>query len=135
MKLREPGAHGIGFQIRAGDQIVIPPTWLKIAANPLKGKGSLSRPGLDWFARKVFTDDLAQNRASFPSSIHALDDSFGEILKQSPKLAGLDLQDPAQTEAVYNVLKQDDSSREWIVYIASAFLSITQKAIGDNDAG
>jgi hypothetical protein len=54
MKLRDPGEHGIGIQVRKGDKVVIPAGWLQIAANPLRGSGYLSKSGLDWFAGLVF---------------------------------------------------------------------------------
>jgi hypothetical protein len=47
IKLREPGKHGIGLQVRAGDQVVIPAEWVKLAANPLKGTGQFTKSGLD----------------------------------------------------------------------------------------
>jgi hypothetical protein len=33
MKLREPGEHGIGIQVREGDQFVIPAGWMKLSMN------------------------------------------------------------------------------------------------------
>ena len=48
IRVREAGDHGIGFKIEKGDQVVIPAAWLDISANPLKGKGHLTRSGLDW---------------------------------------------------------------------------------------
>jgi hypothetical protein len=134
MKLREPGKHGIGVQIRKGDLVVIPAGWLQVAANPLKGGGHLSKSGLDWFARLVFGSGLEKRRDDFLTAIAELDDEYGEVLKKSPLLAGLDVEDPKQSEAVFNKLSADKETPEWWLYVSGTFLSIAKDAIEKQDA-
>src|ERR1044071_6333032 len=76
IKVRESGKHGIGIQIRKGDQVVMPAGWLKIAANPLKGSGHLSSSGLDWFASLVFENGWARRRHDFQTAIVELEDEY-----------------------------------------------------------
>ncbi len=134
MKVREPGKHGIGVRIRKGDQPVMPAGWLKIAANPLKGSGHLSKSGLDWFAGLVFGNGLEKRRQDFLTAIAELDDEYGEVLKKSPLLAALDIEDPEQSEAVFNKLSADKSTPEWWLYVSGTFLSIAKDAIEKQDA-
>ena len=134
MKLREPGKHGIGVQIRKGDQLTIPAGWLKVAANPLKGGGHLSKSGLGWFAGLVFGNGLEKRRYDFLTAITELDDEYGEALKKSPLLAGFDLEDPKQSEAVFNKLNTNRDTPEWWLYVSSGYLSIAKDAIDKQDA-
>jgi hypothetical protein len=38
MKVREAGKHGIGIQIRKGDEFVMPAEWLRLASAPPQSK-------------------------------------------------------------------------------------------------
>jgi hypothetical protein len=134
IKLREPGKHGIGVQIRKGDQPVMPAGWLKIAANPLKGSGHLTKWGLGWFAGLLFGNGLETRQHDFSAAIAELDDEYGEVLKKSPLLAALDIEDPEQSEAVFNKVSADKSTPEWWLYVSGTFLSIAKDAIEKQDA-
>jgi hypothetical protein len=134
MKVREPGAHGIGVQIRKGDVPVMPASWLTIAANPLKGRGQLSKSGLDWFAGLVFGSGLEKRRNDFMAAIAELDDEYGRVLKNSPLLAEFDIEDPQQSEAVFKKLSADKEKPEWWLYVSATFLSIAKDAIEKQDA-
>jgi hypothetical protein len=134
MKLREPGEHGIGIQIRKGDQVVMPAGWLKISANPLKGTGHLSKAGIDWFAELVFCGELPKRRDDFVAVIDELDGQYETILKASPLLKEFDLEDPAQSEAVFNKLRANQNKPEWWLYESAIFLSIAKDAIENHDA-
>lgn len=134
MKIREPGKNGIGIMIREGDEVVIPQGWLKIAANPLKSTGHLSRDGLAWFAGLVFESHLNTRRTEFMTVISELEDEYGEILKRSPLLTDFDVEDPSQAEALYNKIKEDNRTAEWLVYHSAMYLSIVRDAIAAQDA-
>jgi hypothetical protein len=84
MKLREPGAHGIGIKVEEGDRIVIPEGWLNISANPLKGTGHLTRSGLQWFADHVFANDAIKRRGDFSAAMEEMNEAYGEALEKSP---------------------------------------------------
>lgn len=119
IKIREPGEHGIGVKIRKGDQVVMPAGWLAISANPLKSRGHLSKDGVGWFAQLVFENDLGRQK-DLLSVIAQMDDQYGEVLKSSPLLAGLNIEDAEQSEAVFNKLKANQNSPEWWLYVAGS---------------
>jgi hypothetical protein len=135
MKVREPGKHGIGIQIQGGDQVVMPAGWLAISANPLKASGHLSQHGLNWFAQLVFAGDLSNRRDELLAAMAQMDDEYGEVLKNSPLLAGLSVEDAEQSEAVFEKLKANQNSSEWWLYVAGVYLSITKDAVEKGDAG
>ena len=54
INLREPGEKGHGIKVEKGDEFKIPKGWLQISANPLKGKGTLTRLGIEWFGKLIF---------------------------------------------------------------------------------
>jgi len=83
MKLRPLGKHGIGIQISKGDQLVIPAEWLKVAANPLKGSGNLTKSGLNWFAELVFGSGLETRQNDFLTALAELTDEYGELLNST----------------------------------------------------
>lgn len=134
MKVREPGAHGIGVQVRKGDQVVIPAGFIKLSANPLKGGGHFSKYGLGWFAGLVFGNGIEGRRHDFMNVLDELNNEYGDILKKSPLLEGLDVEDPAQVEAVYNKLSTNRSTPEWWLYASGIYLSIVKDAIEQKDA-
>ena len=134
MKLREPGEHGIGIQIRKGDQVTIPAGWLKISANPLNGDGHLSKSGLSWFAGLVFGSGLEKRRDDFPTAIAELDEEYCQFLKKSPLLAELDVENPEHSEAVFNKLNAHHETPEWWIYISGMSLSVAKDAIEKQDA-
>lgn len=133
MKVREPGKHGIGVEVRKGEQLVMPAGWLKIAANPLKSSRHLTKHGLGWFAQLVFANDLGSHRDDLLVVMAQMDEEYGEVLKNSPLLAGFNVEDAEQSEAVFEKLKANQESPEWWLYLAGAYLSITKDAIEKGD--
>jgi hypothetical protein len=43
INLREPGEKGHGIRVGKGDQFIFPNGWLQLSANPLKGRGTLTK--------------------------------------------------------------------------------------------
>lgn len=134
IKLRELGSNGIGLKIRKDDQVVVPAGWLKIAANPLKGRGQLTKAGLDWFAYLVFANELEKRTNDFSTAVIELENEYREVLKRSPLLAGIDADGPNAAEAVFNILSANKETAEWWLYQSGMFLSIAEDAIKNRDA-
>jgi hypothetical protein len=67
IKLRTPGAHGIGIKVSEGDEFIMPAGFLTMSANPLKGSGQFTSHGLRWFAEMIFGVDISkkENREDF----------------------------------------------------------------------
>ena len=134
MKVRESGAHGIGIQIRKDDQFVIPADFLKISANPLKGNAHLTKFGLNWFAELVFGRGMERRKDDYLTAMAEEFDSLGEFLKNSSLLVGRDIEDPGQSEDVYNILKENREKPEWWAYVSSTYMSIAKDAIENQNA-
>src|SRR5512146_2668621 len=96
--IHEPGAHGIGLQIRKGDQVVIPADWMRLSLNPLRSTGRFSRYGLQWFAEQIHLEDLPKKKDEISAEIGRLEGRCDAILSGSKLIAGLDVGNPEHTE-------------------------------------
>jgi hypothetical protein len=136
IKLRPPGAHGIGVKVDKGDKFVLPAEFLIMSANPLKSTGRLTRHGLSWFAELVFGIDLAnpKNRDDFPTAIREIMESNEGFFKDAAFLKGLDLDDPAHAEEVAKRITENPKSIECWGYMAAMFGSIALEAIAQGKA-
>jgi hypothetical protein len=134
IRVREAGKHGIGVQIRQGDQPVMPTDMLTIAANPLKARGTLTRHGLEWFAELVFVGDLNRRRDDIINAISEMYDEYENVLKSSPLLAGFDLDSRDQAEFVHKKLEANKHTPEWWLYVAEILLLAAKEAIEKGDA-
>jgi len=134
IKLQAPGAHGIGIKVKKGDEFVIPPGFLTLSANPLKGSGQFSSHGLNWFAELVFGVDIAKNRDDFTTALRAIIESNEKFFEHAEYLKGLDLNDPANEEEVFKRISADTKTIEWWGYMAAYCGSIALKAIEEANA-
>ena len=123
VSVREPGAHGIGFQIQRGDEVILPPEFLTLSANPLVGSGQFTRIGISWFAEMVFGVDLSSKnfRENVSDALNAIIESNEQFFKNSELLKGLDLDKPAHQEIAFERLGKDKRSPEWYGFLASIF--------------
>src|SRR5437870_5800641 len=107
IRVCEPGEHGIGIRIRAGDQFTIPSGWLSIHPNPLKGRGHLTKAGLEWFAKLIFLGDLPRQKDQFDEEFKKNDALCTGVLKGSELLIGLDTEKFEDSEKVVQILQQN----------------------------
>ena len=89
IKLRTAGAHGIGIKVKKGDKFIMPPGFLTLSANPLKGIGQFTFHGLNWFAEQVFGVDISKSRHDFTTALPAIIESNEEFFRHSNTLRGL----------------------------------------------
>jgi Domain of unknown function (DUF4263) len=136
IKLRSPGAHGIGIKIRKGDRFVMPAGFLNMSANPLKSGGQFTSHGLKRFAEMVFGVDIAkrEHREDFPAAIRAIMDSNESFFKDADYLKGLDLNEPANEEEMFKRISANAKTVEWWGYMAAGFGSIALNAIEEGNA-
>lgn len=136
IKLRTPGAHGIGIKVKKGEQFVLPAGFLTLSANPLKGSGQFSSHGLSWFAELVFGIDISkkENREDFPAVIRTIMESNENFFKDAEYLKGLDLNDPANEEEVYKRISANTKTVEWWGYMAALFGAFALDAIKEGKA-
>jgi hypothetical protein len=133
LHIHEPGAHGIGFNIRKGDQVVIPKDWLKLSLNPLKSTGHFSRYGLQWFAEQIHLEELPKKKNEVAQEIDRLEARCDEILGASSLLKGLYLSNADHSDQIINKLKEHRDSIEWWAFLMGTFISFLRDATGKND--
>lgn len=134
IKLREPGENGHGIKVEKGDQFVFPDGWLQISANPLKGNGTLTKHGLEWFSKLIFIEELKRNEDEIDSLIEKNESYCDEKLKSSELLKDYDLESPESSKAVFDLLNNNQSMVEWWAFLFGMFNSIVKEAIEENDA-
>jgi hypothetical protein len=134
IKLREPGDNGYGIKVEKGDRFIFPNGWLKVAANPLKGTGHLTKHGLEWFAKLTFVEEILGKREQFEEVIENNDHYSSGILKQSELIKDLDLDNEDQAEQVFQRLNTNQETIEWWAYLFGTFNAISEDAIKENDA-
>lgn len=129
LHIHEPGAHGIGFNVRKGDKVVIPGDWLKLSLNPLKSTGQFSRYGLQWFAQQIHLEDLPRKKEDIGAEIDRLEARCESILKASKIIEGLDLANEDHAEEIIAKLKANQDTPEWWAFLMGTFLSFLRDAM------
>ncbi len=133
LHIHEPGAHGIGFNIRKGDQFVIPKDWLKLSLNPLKSTGQFTRYGLQWFAEQIHLEELPKKKNEVSAEIDRLEAQSDQVLGASSLLAGLDFAKPDHADQIIAKLKERQDSIEWWAFLMGTFISFLRDAMEKND--
>lgn len=133
LRVHEAGKHGFGFQVRKGDQVVIPADWLRLSLNPLKSTGHLTRYGLQWFAEQIHLEGLPQKKADIGAEIDRLQKRCDDVLSSSNLLKGLDLESPEHADQIIGTLKERRDTAEWFAFVMGTFLSFVRDAIESND--
>jgi Domain of unknown function (DUF4263) len=129
LHIHERGSHGIGFNIRKGDQVVIPSDWLKLSLNPLKSTGQFSRYGLQWFAQQIHLEDLPKKKEEIGAEIDRIEDRCNSILKASKIIEGLDLESSDDAEAIIAKLKANQDTPEWWAFLMGMFIRFLREAM------
>jgi hypothetical protein len=126
MHVFEPGEHGRGMFIRAGDRPVIPAGWLKMSPNPLQSTGQLSRAGLDMVAKQFFLDGLYSKEESFSDAAAELERQTDEIVNGFEPLAGLDINNQSDVEKIFSIMQGHPNTREFCALWAGHFLAMAR---------
>jgi hypothetical protein len=120
--------------IEDGEQFVIPSEWLKISANPLKGNGYLTKYGIGWFAELIFIEDLKHTADEIDFIIENNDLYCDDYLKKSQLLNDIDINNPENSENIFEILEKNKASAEWWIFLFGIYNSIVSKAIEENNA-
>jgi Domain of unknown function (DUF4263) len=134
MRIREFGKHGIGIEIKAGDQFVLPANFMSISANPLKSSGHLFRPGLAWFTEFIFLNDINAKRDNFVPHLQKQLEQFEEYLRKSDLFKGINFDDPTQERQIYEVAEANIGSAEWFAFVAANLIQFVKQSIASNDS-
>jgi len=134
INLREPGEKGHGIRVEKGDRFIFPKGWLQISANPLKGRGVLTKHGLEWFAKLIFIEELHNNPEQLEIQLKKNEEYCDNHLRSSDLINGLDIDNPDHSEKIFQRLNKNQGSLEWWAFLFGTFNSIAQKAIEENNA-
>jgi hypothetical protein len=135
MKLRDGVTHDKGFPaIQMGDQFVIPGGFLQFSANPLKGKGHLTKLGLDWYAKQVFIANLPQKLEEFDKVIKENEAYCFDRHRNSELLKHLDIEHPDHGEPILELIYANQDSLDWWTHWFSVFNAVTEQAIEEAGA-
>ena len=98
--IRDLGPHGAGIKVKKGDQFVLPQSFLQISANPLRGTGTLTEHGVNWFAQQVFGIEISnpERKEDFAATLGEVIDASEGFFKDAEVLKGIDLYDLANEE-------------------------------------
>jgi hypothetical protein len=129
LHIHERGPHGIGFNVRKGDQVVIPSDWLKLSLNPLKSTGQFSRYGLQWFAQQIHLEDLPKKKEEIGAEIDRIQARCNSILKASKIIEGLDLENEDHADEIIAKLKANQDTPEWWAFLMGTFISFLREAM------
>jgi hypothetical protein len=135
-RARDPGPHGLGVDIKQGDEFVLPSSFMKVAANPLKGGGRLTPHGLSWFAELVFGTDLMGNesRNDVAGAFDRIRIENEKLFETADFLADLNLNDPSNEQEMIDRLSKHEKSAEWWGYVAAVFSHMAGEAVRSGDA-
>jgi len=133
LRIHEPGAHGIGMQVRKGDVPVIPKDWLRLSLNPLKSTGQLSRYGLQWFAEQIHIEDLPMKKDEINSEITRAKERCNAVLTASQLISGLDIENPKDADQIIAKLKENRDTAEWWALLMGTYIAILQDSIEQGD--
>lgn len=129
----EPGEHGRGIRINAGDKFVIPGGWLKFAFNPLKSTGSFTVHGLEFFAKQVFLEGLPAKDETYVQEAAALEGRMDEIVNSSPLISPLDINVESDNPKISDIVHQNQNTPLFWAFWTGQFLAISRDARARGD--
>ncbi len=134
MRICEPGDHGMGVRVEKGDRFIMPDGWFRVHANPLKGRGQLTKAGLEWFAKLIFLGEFPRQPDQVMDVIEKNDTLCSNILKNSNLLAGLDVGKEEDAKKVFEVLKDNQDTAEWFAYTFRVFNTLARESLEQGNA-
>ena len=134
--VREAGKKGIGFKVQAGDRFVMPAGFIKLAANPLKASGQMSRAGIDFFAKIVFGIDIAKPglEDDFLPILEKIQDENEKWFIDKEIVSDIDWNQEKDVQTAITRLSKSPDSVEFWAMMAASLNAVASEAIKTNDA-
>jgi hypothetical protein len=133
INLRPQGQKGQGIKVEKGEQFIIPQGWIKLSANPLKGRGVLTKHGLEWFAKLIFLGDLPKQVDKIDDILNKNEEFCDKRLRKSEIIKDLDINNPEHSDQIFQRLNSNHYSSEWWAYMFGMFNSIAKEAVVENN--
>ena len=134
MHIYEPGDHGRGFRVNAGDRPVIPSGWIKISLNPLKSTVQFTRAGLEMAAATFLLEGLHRSEDEYPELALALESKTDEVVMAFGPVAGLDINRSEDVEQILTIMQDHTSAPEFWALWVGQFLALARHAMDEGDA-
>jgi len=131
IKIRRPGKHGIGIEVKKGEQLFIPTGWIKLSPNPLKSSGRFTKLGLQYFAQGAFIkqidDDYLKDVEDKQSKLEAR-------LRSIALDMNMDLETEEGTNKFFESFREQRSDiTHWLIN-TYVFSDLARQAVIDGDA-
>jgi len=134
MHIHEPGDHGRGFRIKAGDRPAIPAGWIKISLNPLKSTVQFTRAGLEMAAATFLLEDLHRREDEYLDLASVLESRTDEVVTAFSPVSGLDINNPEEVEQILTIMQNHTSTPEFWALWVGQFLALARGAIDEGNA-
>lgn len=133
---RDEANYGLAFNVEKGDKVVIPESFIKISANPLKSSGQMTIHGIEWFAEMVFGFDIANStsRGNFLEALEKIQEQNEKLFKDADWLKDLNLESEENESEVIKRFDERKKTIEWWGYMAAVFNAVAADAIRNGDA-
>lgn len=128
LHIAEPGEHGRGIRVNAGDKFVIPSGWLKLSFNPLKSTGSFTLAGLELFAKQIFVEGLPAKQDTYIQDVTALEGSMDAIVNASPLISPLDINVEGDVPKISEIVERNPNTPLFWAFWTGQFLAMTRDA-------
>lgn len=133
LHVAEPGDRGKGLKIEKGDRVVIPAGWLTPSLNPLKGRGHLTRAGIDMLAARLFLEGITKQRQDPWEHFLEHEKRTDAIVNSFQPLSGLDVNRADDGPRIMDVMMQHKGTREFYAYWAGQFFAGARGARDEGD--
>lgn len=127
--LAEPGEDGAGIKVEKGDRFTIPAGWLTISLDPSASRGRLTKAGTLWFVSHMLTGDLPGDGDGLRGYLQQVEDDVDGLLRSSEVLAHLNLDDEADADKAFELLKENSGTVEWSALLVDVLRGKVDEAL------
>lgn len=133
LHVAEPGDRGKGLRIEKGDRVVIRGGWLTLSLDPLKGRGHITRAGIDMLARNLFLDGITKQREDPWEHFLEQERRTDAIVNSFPPLSGLDVNRAEDGPRIMEIMLQHKGTREFYAFWGGEFFAGARRARDEGD--
>jgi hypothetical protein len=125
---------GNGVPTRGSHHVIVP-MQLTISLDPTQSTVKLFRPGMAWLAKHLYFEGMPKTPTDLESLLEQYDQQADNVLRSSPLLVDLDLDNEADAGVAVSRIEPDKrDSREWWALFMGAEMLRLKDALELNDA-
>lgn len=122
-----------GIKVEAGERFTIPAGFIQLSLEP-NSRGKLFRPGLPFLLKQFFLSAHPRSKADVPEFLKSLEAEADAILKASPLLKDLDLDNDSDAQKGWERIREKTDGREFHAASLGSFVKVSEEALEQNDA-